>query len=429
MFKTTVTVALLACSSLVSAGDFDWGGDLRIRYTETDDIPTNIGALEFDQGFWRFRPRIWASYKPNDDITFKGRLTNEFRNYRNSSSPAGGNKWDSLSEVVVDTLYADFQNLANGKLSLRIGRQDMIYGTGKIILDGTPLDGSRTIYFNAIKAGIKLPMDNHIDLLAIFNKAEDDLIIHGQGEHENRGYDSIAVVEQDERAFGFYGKNSSFDNTPFEYYYIYKKEEERDNSTRPEVKFHTYGARVMPKFSEQLKGNFELALQNGDHGSNSQKGALFDGSLTWSFGGSMNIQLVGGYYYLSGDDASSSKDESWHQVFARWPQISELYVYSHVGTDYSIGGWSNIQTPYIGLNMVPSQNTKFSLRYYDLRADENNGPGGGDKRGDLIIANLKFKITDQLSGNLLAEHLNPGDYHASGADSASFLRANFIYKF
>ena len=427
--KQKLAIALLACSGLVSAGDFDWGGDLRVRYTDLGDIPTNIGSLAFDQGFWRIRPRVWTQYKPTDGITLKGRLTNEFRFYRDSSFPPGSDKWDPLSEVIVDTLYADFQNLANNKLSLRVGRQDMIYGTGKIILDGTPLDGSRTIYFNAVKAGVELPSDNHIDLLAIFNKAEDKLVINGQGEHERYGYDSIAVVEQDESALGFYGKNKHFEGYPFEYYYIYKEEDARDSGLRPDVNFHTYGARVMPKFSDQFKGNFELALQNGDHGSESQKGTLFDGSLTWSFGGNLNPQLVGGYYYLSGDDASTSKNESWHQVFARWPQISELYIYSYVGTDYSVSGWTNLQTPYIGLDMVPFQKSKLALRYYNLQAEEKDGPGTGDKRGDLLTALLKFTINDHLSGHLRAEYLDPGNYYAKGTDSASFLRANVIYKF
>lgn len=422
--KLLAAAVMLAASGGAMA-EVDFGADLRVRYTELGDIITRAG-FAFDQGFSRIRPRVWADYKPAEDITLHARLTNEFRYYNDAKFPPASDQWDPLSEVVVDHLYADFINLMDGKMSLRVGRQDLIYGTGKIILDGTPLDGSRTIYFNAIKAGLELPADNHVDLLAIFNQAEDDLVINPQGPDNT----ALLTTEQDETAFGFYAKNSHYADLPFEYYYIYKEEDSRGDA-RPDVDFHTAGLRLAPKLGDGLKGNFEGAYQVGDHGNADISAFLLDGSVSYAFAPEHPLKpsLTAGWYHLSGDDPGSSDHEGWHQVFARWPQISELYIYTYVGTDYSIAGWSNVSTPYIGLNVTPAEGASFALRYYKLYADEADGAGSGDERGDLLTANLKFSVSKNLSGHLLAELFSPGDYYPSGTDDGQFLRLNFEYKF
>jgi len=422
--KTILVAALLAAGAgpALGAEGFDWGGDFRFRVTDLDHIPTNAGSFAFHQLFNRNRTRVWFNYGPNEDTNLRLRLTNEFRFY--DSGRQDVEKWDPINEIVPDNIYADFNNLSGGKLSLRIGRQDLIYGTGKVILDGTPLDGSRTIYHNAIKATLKFET-NKIDFLGIYNEGKDSLTINAQ--------DDVRVIEQDEAALGLYGKNSLYEQTPFEYYWIYKTEDESRTSygAFEDANFHTVGGRIMPKFGSGFKGNAELAWQTGNHGDEDVGGRMLDASLTYGpdIWGSTKPAFTGGYYYLSGNEAGSGDNEGWHPVFSRWPQISELYLYSWVGTQYSIGGWSNLKTPYLGLDLVPFKDSKFQFRYYYMEADEKDGPGNGDKRGDLFTALLKFKIIENLTGHVRGEWLNVGDYYAPGTDDAYFLRLNLLYKF
>jgi hypothetical protein len=417
-----MAAALLAASvtPALGAAGFEWGGDFRFRVTDLGDIPHNAGGV-FDQLFNRNRTRLWGQYNLNDDTSFKLRLTNEFRFYDKGRQHTDA--WDPLNEIVPDAIYAEAKNLAGGKLSIKAGRQDLIYGTGKIILDGTPLDGSRTIYFDAIKATLNIA-SNQIDFLGIYNQDKDPLTINAQ--------DPIRMIEQDEAALGLYGKNSLFEQAPFEYYWIYKTE---DNSrthvgTLADADFHTIGGRVMPKFGAGFSANVEAAYQTGDHGDYDSEGALLDAAL--NFGpemGSLKPNFTAGYYYLSGDEAGSSKNEGWHPVFSRWPQISELYVYSYVGTQYSIGGWSNLKTPYIGMDLTPFSDARLKFRYYKMYADEKDGLGNGDERGDLLTLVLNFKINKQLDGHLRGEWFSPGDYYRDGTDDAHFIRANLTYKF
>jgi hypothetical protein len=220
---------------------------------------------------------------------------------------------------------------------------------------------------------------------------------------------------------------------PFEYYWIYKHEEKSRTSYNgfADADFHTIGGRFMPKFGNGLSANVEVAMQRGEHGTENIEGAMFDGTLMYApkIWGSTKPVFSAGYYYLSGDEAGAADNEGWHPVFSRWPQISELYVYSLVGTQYSVGGWSNLKAPSVGLDLAPFKDGKLSLRYHKLLADVNDGPGIGDDRGDLITATLKFKITEALSGHLRGEWLDPGDYYAAGTKDASFVRLNLEYKF
>jgi hypothetical protein len=428
--KKTIAVAALCLAGVgLAQADtgFSWGGDVRFRVTSLNEIPLSTGGVLPDYLFNRNRVRVWGQYDPNEDMTFRLRLVNEWRYYDHGKTDS--NAWDPVEETLPDHLYAEFRNLWDGKLSLRVGRQDMIYGTGKVMLDGTPGDGSRTIFFDAVKASIKLEK-NQVDLFVLYNHDIDDLTM----DDKNRSLINISsTVEQNEAAAGFYVKNKSFDQVPLEYYYVHKKE--YIDMGNADVDLNTAGFRVMPKFGNGLSGNLEVAHQWGDKGGNDIGGNMVDGSITFkpAFLPSIKPSFVAGYYHLSGDSSQGAGQDNneWHQVFARWPQISELYVYSYIGATDSIGGWTNLSTAYLGMNMTPFAGSSLQLRYYDLKADENDGKGGGTgrNRGDLVTAMLKFKVTDNLTGHLRGEWLDPGNYHAAGIKDSTFARFNLEYKF
>ncbi len=420
-----------------TASKFTWGGDVRFRMVSLNDIPLeaarNIRFKIEESNFTRFRTRLWGKYVFNNDYQFKIRAVNEFRNYdvNNLRHDVAGkiksdNTWKALDEIVFDELYLDINNQFGGKLNFRIGRQALIYGTGKVLLEGNPLDGSRSVYNDAIKAVYKINDKNTLDFFYFNNPNEDSLAIHSS--HRN-------LVEWDEEGAAIYGKSKSFDKVPFEYYYVYK-DEKRHGADGDRVHLNTMGGRIMPKFTPTINANIEFASQWGSQGGTDIGGTLFDSQLNWNIMPDSSLKLTPsiGYYYLSGDDAGSSDNEAWHPVLSRWPQFSELYLYSFIdgAGGHNIGSWSNISMPWIGLSMVPMKDTNLSIRYYKMKANEidrNSHPGLGDDRGDLITAKLKFKINKQWYGHLVAEFLDPGNYYQDGMDKAHFLRAEINYKF
>jgi hypothetical protein len=53
---------------------------------------------------------------------------------------------------MFDNLYVQADKPGGLPVKLKLGRQDIVLGNGWLMLDGTPLDGSRTIYLDALRA-------------------------------------------------------------------------------------------------------------------------------------------------------------------------------------------------------------------------------------------------------------------------------------
>ena len=142
----------------------DGGGDIRIRQEDYNNIP-GPAVPGTHQDYLRFRTRIWGQVG-TDSVSLYGRLANEWRDYRvpNSSTTTSRN-WRWPDEIVLDNLYLDIKGLLDDRLSLRIGRQDLNYGAGRVIFEGTPGDGSRTLFFDALKATVKLSKTTTLDVL------------------------------------------------------------------------------------------------------------------------------------------------------------------------------------------------------------------------------------------------------------------------
>lgn len=435
MKETPTAVSAVSAEDIQKESPFKWGGDIRLREIYMDNIPLSVGVQTRGGAnhFQRYRTRIFGEYHPTENLFFRGRLVNEFRTYQSGTA---GKSWGAFDETVIDNLFVDWKT---GNLSFRIGRQDLIYGTGKLILDGTPKDGSRTIYFNAAKASYTGIPKTTVDVLAMYMPAEDQWAIHSQDR------DLVGKAKKpytgDESGGGVYVKNKSSESIPFEAYYLLKNQEEEwkrpggtpgsgiphDGNVR-----HTIGTRLMPKFSDAFDANLELAYQTGDDIS----AYMIDGVAKWHIQKEKKICLAAGWYHLSGDDPNTTTDEGWNPLWARWPQYSELYVYAF-DTD-GAGRWSNVSMPHIDFSISPFKKYKADLLLGYMFAPEADAAGGGHNRGLLFtwwnkytIKEGMFSKNDKLSGHVLIELMQPGNYYtdAQQDDLAAFLRAELSYSF
>ena len=194
---------------------FKYGGDIRIRETVFDNIPIIADPPGVTRGgennFFRFRTRLWGEVAPVENLSLRVRAVNEFRLWHKPDEPSSlqRSNYDFPDEVVFDNLYLDVKNLLGDKLDLRIGRQDMIYGTGKVILEGTPKDGSRTIYMNAIKATWKGFDQATLDMFGIHNRSLDQIAINS-ADRDLTGF-TPANDGMTEDALGLYYKSKQFE--------------------------------------------------------------------------------------------------------------------------------------------------------------------------------------------------------------------------
>lgn len=444
-----LTVLAMSIPAGAAAGDLTYGGDLRVRESIYDRTPitANITAPNlFKDGAWvkynfiRVRPRLWAQYGITDNMSVKAMITNEFRIYL-SPSDNYTNAWEFPDEWFVDNLYLDVNGLAGGNLDLRIGRQNLIYGTGKLILDGTPGDGSRTIYFDAVKATWKGFADMTVDVLGIYDFAENPLVVNGQ-DHPLTNYSKKDVnLESNEVGLGLYIKHKGLtENMPFEAYYLMKQEAEytlASGAKAPSATINTIGVRLMPKITDTVTGNLEIAYQMGSMGDTDISGYMIDAKLTWPC--KLMPQWKGkasaGFYLLSGDDPDTADDEAWTPAFSRWPQYSEAYIYSMVLYPGSVADWQNIMMPYVELGFAPHAKVNSTMLVGYMMAPQADPATDESARGILFTWWNKYTLKtglltekDKLAGHLLIEVVKPGGFHAS-EDLAKWLRWEFLYSF
>ncbi|MBN1295145.1 hypothetical protein JXA80_00095, partial [bacterium] len=122
---------------------FDFGFDHRARFVDFDNIIDYDDNADDWNEFYRFRTRLWGCLTAGN-VEFKLQLANEFRRYNHP------HRDDSLDEAFIDLCYLTVNNIAGSGWSITAGRQNIMRGNGFLFFDGSPLDGSRSTYFNAL---------------------------------------------------------------------------------------------------------------------------------------------------------------------------------------------------------------------------------------------------------------------------------------
>jgi hypothetical protein len=406
---------------------FDWGYRLRLRQEYGANLADFSNALADDNNYIRVRSQLWGSWAPDAHWKLYAMLNNEHRHWYKSTKGLENRPFE-IHELIVENLYVEGKNLGGSPLGFVAGRQNLFYGEGFICWDGGPLDGSRTGYFNALL------------LTASFGKRR--LEAHVISDPERDEYLPIlnnqeqSMIEWDETGAGLYYTDESFEGRKLEAYYFYKNEKDEDGAY-PESDIHTLGARASGKGFGRLTFAVEGAVQAGDRGA--QERFAYGGYLSGKYALPVDrapIALGLGAFYLSGDDPGSTGTyEGWNPVYSRWPKWGDLYIYS-LAKERGAGFWENFASMWFGLEAKPLDRVTLEERIYPMWAPEPPPAGAsatlfgsGSYRGTLSLMKLSGTLNKYLSAYVLWEALLPGDYYASGSDTAHFLRWEIMFKY
>ena len=438
MRKFVIIILLFSFSAFAGESIFSYGGSLRLRqeYFKNAWDFNNQSSKFNNDNYFRIKGCFWMKYDFNKNVSIYTRLTSEPDIYLNSKGTLRKSAGRPIGddEIVIDNLYLDVKNVFGIPLDLRIGRQDFFftYGEGFVILDGTPYDGSRTVYFNAAKATYHFNKENSLDFIFIYNRSEDEYlpVINNLERRLNTS---------DEKAFVLYGKLKTAERLALEPYYIYKSEDAyktKSGSDVSKLELNTIGTRSVYSFAPwKLRGEF--AYQFGEYENNvDRKGYGGYVYLSRKFKNLRFSPLLDvGFTYLSGDDPATTKNEGWDPLFSRWPWISELYLFAYVVEGGEPAYWTNLQLWRATLKLNLTKKTNLAIVYNYLRANEClNGVnpifGTGKERGHMPQIILKHKFNKNVSGHLWCEYFIPGDFYASAnQDAALFLRWQLYFKF
>jgi hypothetical protein len=320
-------------------------------------------------------------------------------------------------------------------LTVTAGRQDIILGNGWWMLDGTPLDGSRTIFFDGFRATYEMKdIQTTIDGMYVWQNVREDQYITPFG-YDKTGLDKSPILtEQDENGFVLYVTNKRIKNTEINGYFIYKDDSHPviNPLTRSRVgdsgQVYAFGNRIVHDFNKNWQIRGEWMEEVGNKNAEQFSAGGINTRLTYFFRDKMDNQLRTGYEFLS---------DKFDPLWGRWPQWSELmpFIWA-METRGRPAYWQNLHRIQFGHTITPIPRLDLCTDYHLLFADANTQKdtvGFSDEgrfRGQLITWLAKYKINEFFSTHFIAEFFVPGDYYTREKnDTAAFLRYELVFTF
>jgi len=457
---------------------FSWDADLRLRNEYYNDARSlNQNKVNHEQDYFRIRPRLWTAITPVKGLSLNADITTEQRDYIDPSDSGAYNtgaeknpKWKSsqkgyygydVAYGIVDRLNLQYTNsLLDNPFFVCVGRQDITLNDGWLVADGTPLDGSSTLYLDSAKVTFGLPaIHSTFDVIGIVQDADPNdwlPVINNQ---------SRAVTEQDERGAIFNYNNNAIKEANLGAYFIYKGDTKLHGGTQPlgsaagdDADIYTVGGRVYGLPQDNLKYSAEAAYQFGQRRDPSINQTELDPSAkvsnpandyrdisafganakaTYMFKDSMDNQATMVYEFLSGDNNGTKKDEMFDVLWGRYPRWTDIYTYVYVKENNKIAAYNNYHRFGPTWSCKPFDKTEVSLTYNVLFADQDTPTRQQDTgaftdtgffRGQYVQTLLKYTFNSHVKTLLQGEVFFPGDFYTSDK-MMSFVRAEVTLTF
>lgn len=391
----------------------------RFRFETWDNAVSLDDAAGDASAYTRNRTTLGLRWTAAENLEVLGKVTNEFRVYL-----APKDRPFNIHEVFADNLYVKWTIPGRVPFAITAGRQDIFFGEGFVIADGTPLDGSRSYYFNALRIDADL-RPNHRLTFFLHGVDQTDMLLPVINDRPQ------PLVEQPERALALY-YSGTFGKARTDAYAVRKTT--RATELWPlAARVDTVGARVQTPLAGRLTLTAEGALQSGKNGEGGRSafGGIFH--LDHDLKGILPVlktATIGGVF-LSGDKPGTDKMEGWDPVFSRWPKWSDSFIYAF-SRESRPAYWSNLTSFYGSLALDLGSRADAALTVQRLGAFEPQPgmfPGGpGRSRGTLLQSRLNYRVSQYLSGRVVWEFFTPGDFYFPGASRFHWLQFEMIFR-
>jgi hypothetical protein len=403
----------------------DWlelGGDFRFRYIYDNNRQLDNQKVGHDRSQLRLRARTSAKIKLTDDVDFNMRIITEPRYYIEAAAEP---KHYAYHEGFFDNFNLTMRNVSDLPLTIVAGRQDIVLGNGWLVSDGTPLDGSRSAYFDALRFIYDYDDDTKMNFVWVQNYADSAKYMKP---FNDRNFD---LSEQDEQGAIFHVAKKTGKDAGIDGYIIYKHDSNRKTASGSEGEIYTIGARKYGRLNDNWQYSAELAPQFGHKNGKSLGAFASNNQLIYNFNDAHKNKLYFGYEYLSGnDDPDKNFDRGWARIDT-WSVLHQGDIDSIDGRKYDS---SNMHRLYV--NWETNLSEKISLRndYNLLFADDNTFRGGtrgmsksGNFRGQLVKTTLKYKMTKAIEHRIEGEAFFPGDFYNNDKNDIAVLARYSLY--
>jgi len=366
-------VAGLAGSAYAEVQNVKVGGDITVLGVARSNFDLSNGGTghhENDQSsFFATQTRVRLDSDLTDNVTATLRLINE-RIWTSEDNAS--------SDIDLDLAYVTLKEFLYSPLSLKIGRQELIFGNALIVgatntysssvLNTVPGDLSARKSFDALRATLNYDPLVVDTFYAKIDEGDidvnDDVDLYGV----NAAYD-----------FGTKGAKAEV--------YLFSK---NDSSSDKNDKVNTLGALLSAELVEDLNTSVEIAYQNGHSRSNSanRNAWAMQAMADYTFSEvSMKPNLGVGYTYLSGDkDPSEGKNKAWDSMY---------YDQKLNNIPYAILPFSNLKVVNVKGGLKPMEDLSLSAVYGYYMLDKKIADG-------TTYGNNSYSMTNKKSlGNAL----------------------------
>ena len=393
------------------ATDLDIGGEVRMRGYDLE----NMWDADSDQNgdrwsLFRQRTRLHLRARLDRGVTGFVRIANQ--HWGEGVTDADAWEADNKSnKLFVDAAWIDAPRVFDLPVSLRFGRQSVMYGSGFILFDGQSQTASTSTYLDGVRAGIDIADAVRLDLLYFKDQenvrtdaACDDITIGGAYFSWTAGGDREA--------------------------YVLRRRDEAGGKDIAMV-----GARLKGAAVNVLDYEIEGAVQRGDAATGRSQDAWgCKSEFGWTIESAPAApRFFVGFTGMSGDDPSTHANERWDVFYGGWPQFGDLLAWTNLNlgpgnavagldpgyaTGSTTGGevvYGNMLMPSVGLEVRPRSDLGVEVSYSPMRFHQ--APDASDDLGIYAQLHVKYRYSPQLAFALYAAMLEPGEAYGPDADT------------
>lgn len=398
-------------------GKLDVGGQLRLRYHDEEGmgrarrLANPDGFLDTENTFLLSRVRLYGDYKANDFIRVyvEGIFADATGNTDYDFRGIDRNFGDLLNAFVDVKVVED--------LTIRVGRQELLYGSQRVV---SPLDWANTRRtFEGIR-GLYKHGDWTID--AFYT----NFVPVVPNEFDEADYD---------RSFyGLYSVYSGLESSTVDLYYLGFDDERIGvgGAGGSDFSLHTFGGRLNGKLAGKWLYDVEGAYQGGrqsglglDHDAGFITAGVGRKVTNWCWDPTLWF-----YFDYASGDAGGGDFNSFNQLFP--------LAHKYLGFIDAVAR-TNIVSPNVLLTMKPHKKWSLLLWYYYFDAAEEGAPIPGvavpsaqdlaeDNFGQELDFLAKYQITPRSDIWFGWSHLWAGD-RIIGTDDANFFYAQWQLNF
>ena len=380
-------------------------GEFRERMEGFDGLGFNSAREDL---YWLSRVRLNATVTASKQLSFQAQV----QDARVAKKTVGPTGTPFKAPIDLRTAFADIGS-STGPVTVRAGRQELVYGEQRLIGHVGWLNAART--FDGVKATFRTKaFSADVFATSVVRILESDFDRSGNGN----------------RFAGVYGTTAKLiPGATVESYVLFK----RDVNLRAEaggfgtLKETTTGVRIAGKLAARLDYGVEMALQRGSLGTDDISAWAGHWQMRESLPGPGAVKLTGEYNFASGDEDPTDNVRG---------TFDQLYPTPHDKTGLADQiGWKNIHHARAGVEVSPFKATPFAVNYHSWWLAEakdavyNIGnaalgritTGAADRHvGQEIDVQVTRALMPQLQAAAGYAHIVPGAFLKAATPGASY---------